>query len=151
MTRKEVIEGNKLIAEFMGYSVGFPHKTDKYSYIQTVEGYIIPSIVNPSPHPSDIDTHQFSLTDLRFHSSWDWLMLVVDKVILINMGVPRMTRIYFNTFRYRKYHPTEHTYKVRIHNDFKDFIIKTESNSEIEATWLAITQFIKWYNSCKKE
>ena len=80
MTRKEVIEGNKLIAEFIGYSVGFPHKTDKYGYIQTVEGYIIPSIVNPSPHPSDIDTHQFSLTDLRFHSSWDWLMPCIGKI-----------------------------------------------------------------------
>ena len=138
MTRKEVIEGNKLIAEFMGYSVGFPHKTDKYGYIQTVEGYIIPSIVNPSPHPSDIDTHQFSLTDLRFHSSWDWLMLVVEKINTMNSKYE--INIYSQVVTLFSYSPIET--KAKFNNS--EF-------TKIVAVWLTVIEFIKWYNSCKKE
>ena len=128
MTRKEVIEGNKLIAEFMGYSVGFPHKTDKYGYIQTVEGYIIPSIVNPSPHPSDIDTHQFSLTDLRFHSSWDWLIPVINKI--------------YDLSEY-------YTYKDETQTFYSEGGIEINTKY-IEETYKDVVEFIEWFNSNKK-
>ena len=151
MTRKEVIEGNKLIAEFMGYEEGFPHRIDKYGYVQVDKGYVIPSITNSQFHEQDSDTHQFSLSELKFYSSWDWIMPVVEKVVLTKISIPRISRMYFNTFRCRKNHPEEHNYKVRIHSDFDDVLIKTSSNVEIEAVWLAVVEFIKWYNSCKKK
>ena len=135
MTKEEIIEGNKLIAEFMGGV--YDSDVNEYWFY-----------LNP---PNWISKFAPTTYELKYHSSWDWLMPCIDRIILIDMGVPHMRRIYFNTFRCRKNHPTEYTYKVRIHNDFKDILIKTESNSEIEATWLAVTQFIKWYNSCKKE
>lgn len=149
MTRKEVIEGNKLIAEFMGYSVGFPHKTDKYGYIQTVEGYIIPSIVNPSPHPSDIDTHQFSLTDLRFHSSWDWLMPCIEKIELIEDSYHGRFVVYISSNNCTIQSTNFRLDKISV--EPSHYFNSLYGNSKIEAVWVAIVEFIKWYNSCKKE
>lgn len=68
MQEQEIIEGNKLIAEFMGYKEGFPHKIDRYGYEQTVEGY-------------RIDYDDVAIEDLEFHSDWNWLMPVIRKII----------------------------------------------------------------------
>jgi hypothetical protein len=56
MTQEEIIEGNKLIAEFMG------KKTTKIEYEKNE------SVVCPVP--------------LYYDSSWDWLIPVVEKIEL---------------------------------------------------------------------
>lgn len=117
-------EGNKLIAEFMGSTV-----TDKL----TCKPY-------PSGLPSwamrmyDFDTLRIGGYD--YNSSWDWLMPVVEKIE--KMG-----------------------YDSRIHGNNSDdgFIcdfVDSENNewglaithtTKIEAVWLAVIDFIKFYKS----
>lgn len=106
---KETIEGNKLIAEFMGWeynSTGFWEETI-------------------------FDFHK----ELKFHSSWDWLMPVVEKIWMIIEN--RESLFYFNTeFDTEK----EHTvYSSRYTGNNK------------EDCWLAVIEFIKWYNKQGKE
>ena len=76
------MKNNKLIAEFMGldiisleqFLVGVQStiariKIDRKDYIcPMVEGYL--------------------LEHLQYHTSWDWLKLVVDKIEQVNEGVP---------------------------------------------------------------
>ena len=60
-------EGNKLIAEFMGYKPfdAFWDKSDNKKW------YSINQLTGNSRNSED---------ELRFHSSWDWLMPVVEKI-----------------------------------------------------------------------
>ena len=60
------MKDNKLIAEFMGF-----HRTEK--------GYIVGGLGN--------GTFGFA-EELMFHTSWDWLKPVVDKIEQVNEGVP---------------------------------------------------------------
>jgi DNA-dependent RNA polymerase auxiliary subunit epsilon len=57
MTQEETLEGNKLIAEFMGVKIG----VDNYSYRV---GCIEP----------------LKETHLNYHKEWGWLMPVVEKI-----------------------------------------------------------------------
>ena len=108
MKANEIIEGNKLIAEFMGVDV------DSYtSYAEELRKC-------------------YSESDLEYHSSWDWLMPVVDKL----MSTKQCDMI--------------------IHA--KNLVVisyggKTFSYYEmslIENVWIAVVEFIKWYNSQNK-
>ena len=122
MNNEEIIEGNKLIAEFMGYKEGFPHEGGDYiNCSDVVEGYEIPDHERAFPHNDDKDSHQFPLNYLEFHSSWDWLVPVVKKILdLNNMSelYKRMTRV-------------------------------TESliYLDIQILFEEVVKFIKWYNS----
>lgn len=60
-------ENNKLIAEFMGY--------ESYDY----RGYRM-FILEENNHRTDVDLH--------YHTSWDWLKPVVDKIEEVYEGVP---------------------------------------------------------------
>lgn len=55
MNQQEIIEGNKLIAEFIGWQYN-----SKGFWEQTI-----------------FDFHK----ELKFHKSWDWLMPVVEKIL----------------------------------------------------------------------
>ena len=63
----ENLENNKLIAEFMGY--------EAYEY----RGHTM--------FIFDEDNHRTEL-DLHYHTSWDWIMPVVEKVEQVHEGVP---------------------------------------------------------------
>ena len=66
MTDKEIIEGNKLIAEFMGLNYEDVVKDIWYNYQQL--GY------------RNSDFMNFPENYKFYHSSWDWLMPVVEKI-----------------------------------------------------------------------
>lgn len=55
MTQEQIIEGNTLIAQFMGNSVNI--------------------------HGETLDWEKRQSTVMRYHSSWDWLMPVISKII----------------------------------------------------------------------
>lgn len=87
----DIIEGNKLIAEFMGL------------------------------------THLHSQTrteTLKYHDSWDWLMQVVEKCLIGEAECKEKELI------------------TNIYNGL--------TNINIFNTWLAVIEFIKWYNQNKK-
>ena len=79
MTEDEIQSGSELIAKFMGYKPCFSHITDKYGYTQTVDGFLITGKCNIGNHQED-EYENFAIEHLRFHSSWDWIMPVVDKI-----------------------------------------------------------------------
>ncbi len=72
---KEIIEGNKLIAEFMG-------AINETGYFQasTIGKTKVPTGRMYMTERFPDNMHLCSESDLRYHSSWDWLMPVVEKI-----------------------------------------------------------------------
>jgi hypothetical protein len=120
MTTEEIIQGNKLIAEFMG-------------------GIIQPNnTVCPYPRglPSwanilyDFDTMRIG--GYEYHTSWDWLMPVVEKIESEGFTVNIQDR------------------GCCIYKKFSHPICTAERwETKIEGIWQAVTSFIKWYNTQK--
>ena len=124
MKTNETLEGNKLIAEFMitqkpsddfcvnwkdkiGFSVFMNGKSKTYLY-----------------------------SKLKFHSSWDWLMPVVEKID--NFGVNVIVGRMFCDIKY-----------IDPLNPSKEFEIRIASGVKMNAVYGAVIEFIKWYNENK--
>jgi hypothetical protein len=120
MTKKQILEGNKLIAEFMGGK----QKPIRYSLVHKPEIFYETGIKRP------FGGCKMTADELIYHSSWDWLMPVVGKIESIHDGVSicaESCEIF--------------SFNVK-HYDNKFFVEK----SKIEATYKAVISFIKWYN-----
>jgi hypothetical protein len=120
---KEIIENNKLIAEFMGglwnepsqmYGIG----NAEYIKIGKVKGYVKAC-------------YHYKLTDLKYHSSWDWLMPVVEKIERHN----EFTNVLF--------FPQGCSININTENGFH---FDVDCDAKIEAVYNACVEFIKWYN-----
>jgi len=132
MTQEEILEGNKLIAEFMGAKPcknywredALEHEDWEHDeWTNTTREYFVTKI------------HKVS--ELKYHSSWDWLMPVVEK---IEMDCKCDVHIYAH---YNWKEPN----RCAIY-DWKDKEIASKSNdSKIIAVWLAVVEFIKWHNN----
>lgn len=116
MSEQEIIEGNKLIAEFMGWEISGPGFASGYE------------------NPHNAYCH---FEDLQFYSSWDWLMPVLTNIEK-NFWVTTTTRRGYSA--------------VSIHQPQKGYekIARVDSENKLEATWSAIVEFIKWYNTQNK-
>ena len=68
----------------MEYEETTVHVTDRYSYHQAEEGYIIPNTENLSKHEQDDNDSAWNVQDLKFHSDWNWIMPVMNKCREIN-------------------------------------------------------------------
>lgn len=99
-TNDEIIAGNRLLAEFMGF------KQKENNTIQTTKPFGIGTIC---------------ADDLRFHSSWDWLMPVVEKMVCTENTGKEWERHY-----------------EKIHDSLWDI--------NIESVWLTCVEFVKWLN-----
>lgn len=128
MENKEIVEGNKLIAEFISI------KKDLILHCGKDVNYYLIVVVPPNGDDGNWHNEYF----LNFHCSWDWLMPVVETVekhgtiIDINLCLGKSCRI--------------------TKGNFKTGIVYTEvieSNSTIEAVYLSVINFIKWYNNGK--
>jgi hypothetical protein len=75
------MNNNKLIAEFMGY----PPMTDAVDD-RTIAYDIGGSIMNINNTHNENDDDVFHPDDMKFHSSWDWLMPVLIKIERIIVG-----------------------------------------------------------------
>lgn len=125
MEQNEIMEGNELIAVFDGlvkgkgeYHNGMVDKNGQSTY---------DCWHDPLGRHSDART---DITHLKYHSSWDWLMPVVEK---INSG---------NEYDVIIYRTTCHI------NDKIELLIETTSKGKlIECVWQAVVEFIKYYNS----
>jgi hypothetical protein len=107
-------ENNKLLAEFLGLvESSLP---DKYWTEKSSEGF-----------------GMGQLTELKFHTDWNWLMQVVEKIE--NFGF----EFFIVESRCKIAHNTDHSIETII--DFE--IIGTK----IQATYNACVDFVKWYNN----
>ena len=118
-------ENNKLIAEFMGYNKTTMNNGKK-------ELWTIGST-------SDNKNYFEFVDGLVFHSDWNWLMQVVEK---IEKEHEFNTKLWYNR--------TRKDYQMQLfYTDFeKDIIVN--SKSKIEAVYNACIEFIKWYNQQNK-
>ena len=111
MEKETIKENNKLIAEFMG-------------------GHVVDEIFicNESTEShNERCLHHYNISQAKYHSSWDWLMPVVEKCYSMDE--------YFK-------------YKEETERQFYPSGI--ELSTKIESVWLACVEFIKWYNKqCK--
>lgn len=123
---KEIIEDNKLIAEFMEY------KFDGIEFIIPEHTIIIPFDCQPKKSTS---LHCFTTTiykpkDLKFHSSWDWLIPVIKKIReIINV---KLNIDSFEEIKEQKLTLNPYDY-------------------DIEQVYKAVVEFIKWYNQNKND
>ena len=102
---------NKIIAEFMKY---IKHTQTK-AYL-TKDGY-------------------FHDKDLKFHSDWNWLKQVVEKIESIKIETYKVrVDIYFNCCQIN---PTHWEQLISIYGN---------KETKIEAVYNACIEFIKWYN-----
>ena len=108
-------ENNRLIAEFMGYLLD--DKEGVY-WIETDEKYGVPP------------------EDLEYHTSWDWLMPVVEKIE--------------REYMYAVQSCWEHCIIDKAGENTEDFErIEVDSSDKLSATYGAVVEFIKWYNQNK--
>jgi hypothetical protein len=97
-------EENKLIAEFMGLK----------------EPYELPQFGTIRPN-GDFKT-EFTSAQLKYHSSWEWLMPVVEKILDISF---------------------------QDEGDEEDFYSIRDCIPDRNHTYKAVVEFIKWYNKNK--
>ena len=65
------MKDNKLIAEFMGWDI---------ESLSTIPSNL---------HPSNLELDNDEVLEYKYHTSWDWLMPVVEKIEQVNEGVPQ--------------------------------------------------------------
>lgn len=120
MVEQEIIEGNKLIAEFMNVE-SFNDGRYGLLYISPINGKT-----------------EF---ELKYHSSWDWLMSVVEKIendLHDSFNVDIVNKNQCEIFRNG--------------NEFiGGYGFETVYHSKIKAVYYSVVEFIKWYKSCQKE
>lgn len=119
----KIIEGNELIAKFMGWEV------DKYTGKEInyfVEGQldVYPKVVGSC----------IAFQHMKFHTSWDWLMPVVEKIeklgFWVNIKKNHVTVAWDNKGSFDS---------KMIHSEFGD-------QSKIQRVYTCVVEFIKWYN-----
>ena len=128
MDQKQIEKNNELIALFMGNEVtgpGIPMGIwfkDRQDFIQ--------------------------FSDLKYHSDWNWLMEVVEKIESIKDPHHGYFGVYISsnscTIQGTRFRSDKIEEPPVYFND-------TILSSKIERTYIAAVMFIKWYNENKKE
>ena len=114
-------EENKLIADFMGHY----HIQDNYYRVTRMNCY--------------------HLNQLQYHSSWDWLMPVVDKIEDLKESNINYPKLIINRFNNNTLQLWGANFMDRYE---KAFYGKGafQVESKIIAVWQACVNFINWYN-----
>ena len=128
----EIIKQNKLIAEFMGgkydKDVSFPiHPDDIWLPFHGIVSY----------KTIEIGKGQI----LSYHDCWEWLMPVLEKIVRTKVGdgIVYIDYPFLRTFGAIN----ESTGKIMVRFNGQGLF---QSDTLIEATYLAVIDFISWYN-----
>lgn len=95
MMEQKILEGNKLIAEFMGLtiiSIGYYGRDDESDFQRNNREWIDKvGIESVGDYAISMGTdYWFPIDEMPYHSSWDWLMPVVAKIeadLITNIGI----------------------------------------------------------------
>ena len=141
MNNEEITNGNKLIAEFMQakndisdiyYLPEFGHYFNSYGQIEWNEC--------------------FRSNELKYHSSWDWLMPVVEKIKRTpsyDCGDAFGTSVLISDLciiRSNHYNITG-----KLYPDDQYFNKAFREETLLISVWTAVVEFIKWWNEKQKE
>ncbi len=130
-------ENNKIISEFMGLEL---EETPSGKFVYARNEFNNPNKGN------DCQTNFYEANELCFHSDWNWLMEVVEKIEnlqyffnsapFIDDEKGGLTGEYFCIIQYKTTNLS--------HCDY--FIDVTGCSTKIQAVYNACVEFIKWYN-----
>ena len=128
MEKNFVLNGNKLIAEFMGWTT-----KSRYHHIKQrkVLEWIVPENSNNIYY--EFNDGYLECFEERFHESWDWLIPVVEKI----------EKEYEVSIIDNECEICTTGYKIKV-------LVSVVSNSKIEAVYKAVIKFIEWYNENKE-
>lgn len=157
MTREEILEGNKLIAEFIGLY-------EEHRYINIESGNFCKRESDSTYlEPTTVRTNgKNQYVSLKYHFSWDWLIPVVEKIELLGYTTSFKTQ-------YCRINPIEGLYYEHIvkslwsghtYRNLEDGVLPSKENNfhvlnigndtnpinKIEMIYLCVINFIKWYN-----
>ncbi len=146
MKEKEIIEGNKLIVSFLDNKV------------KQIEG-TLNQIFLLGTNTEFVDT--FWSETIKYHSSWDWLMPVVEKIEKIGYSTSFKTyycRInskggnYDNYIAWINFSDEEYSISRHLISDFDSIFLyhSKEKLTKLEAIYIIVIEFIKWYNGKEK-
>ncbi len=89
--------------------------------------------------------HAFKLEEMQYHSSWDWLMPVIEKIESLHDGRAFSIKIEDNNCEI-----IQNTQHWRAFQDTIDLPeIFEREGTKLENTHKAVIEFIKWYNTQK--
>jgi hypothetical protein len=127
LTKEEILEGNKLIAEFMGgeFKEDLPYTFAKSGWLKTPA----------NDHQTIAQDYDF-----RYHKSWDWLMPVIEKINGLGKEYS------FSIFKTYIALSVEKGGRV-----FKDFSFAhseniTSTQTSKQAAFKLVVKFVKWQN-----
>jgi outer membrane phospholipase A len=120
-----IIEGNKLIAEYMGYF----HKSIEYAKRKKIK--------------YDWKKDMVEIRALNYHKSWESLMPVVIKIESTkDMSVRVQISGYICEIYQTKRNPA-----IKENGGFQDISLVSEKhNDKLTLVWMSVIEFIKWYN-----
>ena len=129
MKTEEIIEGNKIIAEFMGATIS-THGVFECANFQekTAEGY-----------------KSYDLIYLCYHSSWDWIFSVIEKITSLGFEIEFNIKPNWDESTFSIYDTKRDNTLVESLN----FIDIENCNSLIQYVWICIVEFIQYYNQNK--
>lgn len=127
MEEKEIMEGNKLIAEFMKMELETIYHEEGTDY-------------NWTNSPKSLNWYSQSCPP--FDCCWDWLMPVVEKIESLSYPEGYTVSINMNTCVVKK-----ENFET---NFVAERLVSTISYNKIESVFEAVIQFITWYNTNKQ-
>lgn len=136
MTEQEIIEGNRLIAEFMGGTTTTIDTCANHGQMQIPEWAFI---------LYDFDT--LKLGAYGYNSSWDWLMPVVEKIE--KLPYTRYVTGGFSTAITSSWSFISPTEDGLREPEFKS--MQGLGKSKIQAVYDTVIQFIQWHNNQPKK
>lgn len=114
-------ENNRLIAEFMNLDMYPPH--DDYPLLYDYSHI-------------DQDPQWYALEEFQYHTSWGWLMPVVEKIESLGY-----------TFE-KNYQSIDKDWQSLIVKG-NDILYQEFNNDSLKSSYYVVVEFIKWYNENK--
>jgi hypothetical protein len=124
----ETIEKNRLIAQFMGCEPT-PDALDR----SVLAYYIGDVIINADNSKNENDENVFHPEDMQFHTDWNWLMPVIDKIESMGYWVDYTKG---DVFIY------DDNYNLVIPNPMHE-----NEDTKLSIHYKAVVEFINWYNN----
>lgn len=131
---KDITESNKMIAEFMG------HIFNGVEYILPEYERIIP-FNTQSKKATCLECFKSSIfkpSELQYHTSWDWLIPVVEKI----------ESLIFEDDEYYNFQILGGCCVYIISSHGNEIVSVDNVSSKIDCAYKAVVEFIKWYNQC---
>lgn len=128
MSTEEKIEGNELIAKFVGAVIN-KHYTNELTYCFQKHNV-----------PTEHSSYNWSIRSMQYHSSWEWLFPIIDKIN--GMGKEYSIAIF------KTYISLTVEKGGKVYKDFSFAHSEYITSEQIgkEAAFKLLVKFIKWYN-----